>query len=118
MDSTGSTIRGIVSDVLPRSVRRFLRYSAEQMANFPGQSSPRGYLDRLTQPGTDTPIAQYLDQLAVQRVRRALTKRTKDAQIVRWLGRMVWQYPFDAWILQEVVGDLKPDLIVETGTYL
>lgn len=36
---------------------------------------------------------------------------------VTWLGRQIWQYPLDAWLIQEVVSTLRPDLIIETGTY-
>lgn len=32
-----------------------------------------------------------------------------------WLGRPAIQFPNDAWALQELVWEVKPDLIVETG---
>jgi cephalosporin hydroxylase len=53
----------------------------------------------------------------VRRMHAAMYIQTEDAITVRWLGRQIWQYPLDAWNLQEVVADLKPDLIVETGTW-
>ena len=34
-----------------------------------------------------------------------------------WLGTLTEQDPFDAIILQELIVRLKPDLIIETGTY-
>src|SRR5437763_680907 len=34
----------------------------------------------------------------------------------RWLGTLVLKCPFDLWIYQELIYQLKPGLIVETGT--
>jgi cephalosporin hydroxylase len=36
----------------------------------------------------------------------------------RWLGVKTLQNPLDAWITQEIISDVKPEVIVETGTYL
>lgn len=47
----------------------------------------------------------------------AIILKTDDARSVEWLGGPIWQYPLDAWLLQEMIGRLKPDLVVETGTY-
>lgn len=33
-----------------------------------------------------------------------------------WLGQPMWKLPSDAIVLQEIIFDTKPDLIVETGT--
>src|SRR4029079_1411857 len=35
-----------------------------------------------------------------------------------WLGHRVLKCPLDLWIYQEILHELRPDLIVETGTYL
>jgi cephalosporin hydroxylase len=35
----------------------------------------------------------------------------------RWLGTPVLKLPFDLWLLQELIVELRPDLIVETGTF-
>jgi len=35
-----------------------------------------------------------------------------------WLGTAVQKCPLDLWIYQELLVETKPDLIVETGTYL
>jgi cephalosporin hydroxylase len=48
---------------------------------------------------------------------KAALVRTDRLRHVRWLDHGVWQFPIDAWILQEVISDLRPELIVETGTY-
>src|SRR5262245_30996750 len=33
-----------------------------------------------------------------------------------WLGVTVWKCPLDLWVYQEIVHEIRPDLIVETGT--
>lgn len=33
-----------------------------------------------------------------------------------WLGAPVWKLPMDLWIYQEMIHELRPDVIVETGT--
>jgi cephalosporin hydroxylase len=33
-----------------------------------------------------------------------------------WLGVPCWQNPFDVWVVQEIIGETRPDVIVETGT--
>jgi cephalosporin hydroxylase len=33
-----------------------------------------------------------------------------------WLGHEVWKLPLDLWIYQEIVYEVRPGLIVETGT--
>jgi cephalosporin hydroxylase len=35
----------------------------------------------------------------------------------RWLGTTILKYPTDVWVYQEILYDLKPDFIVETGTF-
>ncbi|HKA56378.1 MAG TPA: CmcI family methyltransferase [Candidatus Binatia bacterium] len=44
-----------------------------------------------------------------------------SAGVVRhtyWLGIPTLQTPTDMWMLQEIITELKPDFLVETGTYL
>jgi cephalosporin hydroxylase len=38
-------------------------------------------------------------------------------QQVTWLGVHILKSPFDIWILQEIITEVKPDVIVETGTF-
>src|SRR5574341_1089913 len=35
-----------------------------------------------------------------------------------WLGAHVFKCPFDLWVYQEMIFELKPDLIIESGTAL
>ena len=69
-------------------------------------------------PGVGNRLANYLDQRAAKRVLEAIILKTDDVETVRWLDRPIWQYPMDAWLVQEMIGSIKPDLIVETGTCL
>jgi cephalosporin hydroxylase len=34
-----------------------------------------------------------------------------------WLGVKIWKCPLDLWVYQELLYRLRPDLVVETGTY-
>jgi cephalosporin hydroxylase len=34
----------------------------------------------------------------------------------RWLGTKVQKCPFDLWVYQEIIYEVQPDLIIETGT--
>lgn len=34
----------------------------------------------------------------------------------RWLGVPVYQNPLDMWVLQEIIHETRPDVIIETGT--
>lgn len=36
----------------------------------------------------------------------------------KWFGITTWQNPLDAWVTQEILFEVKPDFIVETGTFL
>ena len=63
------------------------------------------------------PLSGYLDQWAAKRVLQAIIAKTDDVKTVKWLHKSIWQYPLDAWVIQEVIGHLQPDVIVETGTH-
>ena len=41
----------------------------------------------------------------------------KTFEQTTWLGVSCLKCPLDLWIYQEIIYDLKPDLIIETGTY-
>lgn len=34
----------------------------------------------------------------------------------KWLGVPCWKLPFDAFVIQEIIWDIKPDFVIETGT--
>lgn len=33
-----------------------------------------------------------------------------------WMGTPMWKLPFDAFVIQELIYNIKPDFIIETGT--
>ncbi len=35
----------------------------------------------------------------------------------KWMGYTIYKCPFDMWIYQEIFFEIKPDLIIETGTW-
>lgn len=38
-------------------------------------------------------------------------------KMVHWFGKKLIKNPFDLWIYQEIFNEVKPDLVIETGTY-
>lgn len=41
---------------------------------------------------------------------------SKVTESSKWLGIKTFKSPSDAWIYQEIIYDIKPDIIIETGT--
>lgn len=44
-----------------------------------------------------------------------LQERTRENN--SWLGVKIWKCPLDLWVYQELLYRVRPDLVVETGTY-
>ena len=65
--------------------------------------------DNIKSLGEDTDL-QALSRIWVREI-----SPHKWAYNFRWLGRPAIQFPNDAWALQELVFDIRPDLIIETG---
>jgi cephalosporin hydroxylase len=65
----------------------------------------------------DSRLRVLIDDWASSRLLRATFLKTQDGMSVRWLGKPMWQYPLDAWLMQEIIGETRPDLVVETGTF-
>ena len=43
--------------------------------------------------------------------------RTGNFDTLRWAGTNIWQHPLDLWTLQETISEVKPALLIETGTH-
>lgn len=72
----------------------------------------------LHDPKDSTVIAKMAADPEVQVLSRSLFNKTCDYRYTynfKWLGRPIIQYPQDIVALQEVIWDVKPDLIIETG---
>ncbi|MBF9031661.1 cephalosporin hydroxylase [Rhodobacterales bacterium HKCCE3408] len=59
--------------------------------------------------GRDTDV-QALSRIWVREI-----ARHKWAYNFAWLGRPAIQFPNDTWAMQEIIWDVRPDLIIETG---
>lgn len=46
-----------------------------------------------------------------------LIVRTKNFASTSWLGVPIWQNVLDLWTIQETISELKPALLIETGTH-
>jgi cephalosporin hydroxylase len=49
---------------------------------------------------------------------RDLIHKTGNFSTVTWLGQPIWQNILDLWTIQETIAELRPRLLIETGTYL
>jgi cephalosporin hydroxylase len=45
-----------------------------------------------------------------------LISHTENFGRTKWLGRPIWQNTLDLWTIQETIAEVKPALLVETGT--
>lgn len=57
--------------------------------------------------------ATELSKLSIEWVNK--TAPFKYSYNFSWLGRPAIQFPTDAWAMQELIWQIKPDLIIETG---
>lgn len=62
-------------------------------------------------------MARTLDRWAIRRALEVMVIRTDNFRNAKWLTRPLWQFPLGAWVLQEVIAEFKPDIILETGTF-
>ena len=73
-----------------------------------------------------SPIKQALRRSTVDRpfVHRLVTrifferliKKTENFAHCTWLGNRIWQNPLDLWTIQETITELRPALLIESGT--
>lgn len=61
-------------------------------------------------------VARALDEAARRRFFERLVKHTNNFDKVSWLGVPVWQNVFDLWTIQETLAEVRPDVLIETGT--
>lgn len=60
-------------------------------------------------------LGQDYDLQALSRIWVREISMHKWAYNFRWMGRPAIQFPNDAWAMQELIWEVKPDLIIETG---
>ena len=92
----------------------------------PRQSAKKAAPYELPPPPTqeDQRVIDRFHQLAYDQQFRFMKTRgnfqveTPEYKPSRWLGVITQQNPSDFWINQEIITELKPDFIVETGTLM
>lgn len=47
---------------------------------------------------------------------RQILRQTQNFGDTTWLGRPIWQNVLDLWTIQEVLAELRPELLIESGT--
>lgn len=52
-----------------------------------------------------------------QSFQAALIEHTGNYGNMTWLGKPIWQSTLDVWTLQETIFQVKPELLIECGTY-
>lgn len=57
-----------------------------------------------------------LRRFVARRFHKELIARTGNFATVRWLGQPIWQNVLDLWTIQETIAEVRPALLVETGT--
>ena len=57
------------------------------------------------------------DQQVVDRFHQIFYENGNTHWLNRWLDISTLQNPNDAWMVQEIISEIKPDFIVEAGTY-
>ena len=67
-------------------------------------------------------VQDNIKNLSINREFQALSREwiresgcNKWSYNFRWMGRPAIQFPNDAWAMQELIWDVKPDLIIEAG---
>ncbi len=74
-------------------------------------------LFRFWTPAGDGLVSRALDHWAIRRALEVMVVRTDNFRNAKWLGRHLWQFPLGVWVLQEVIAEIRPDVILETGTF-
>lgn len=60
-------------------------------------------------------LASDMDLRALSRIWIREIAPHKWSYNFRWMGRPAIQFPNDAWAMQELIWEIRPDLIIETG---
>ena len=61
--------------------------------------------------------ARLVSPIATRLFHHSLIFRTGNFASVRWAGSPVWQSIIDLWTIQETIAEIRPALLIETGTH-
>lgn len=64
---------------------------------------------RIKSNGSNSPLKQAAEQFNLE------SNKSQYSYNFSWMGRPIIQYPQDMIAMQELIWDIKPDLIIETG---
>lgn len=109
-------IKSTTKEILPNTVYGFLHGIYAEINGW--VQNPKVRMQQLFGPAGQSGLSRYINNWAAKRVLEAIIVKTDDVKTATWLGQPIWQYPQDVWIIQEVIGEFKPDLIIETGTFM
>jgi cephalosporin hydroxylase len=82
--------------MIPRPIKQTLRA---------WEGAARGTMDRL-----------FLDQLVSRLFFERLARKTDSFAHCTWFGQRIWQNPLDLWTIQETITEIRPALLIESGT--
>lgn len=68
------------------------------------------------QPRISEALRRRTRKLREHEFMRELVGRTNNFSDVTWLGHPIWQNVLDLWSLQEAISEIRPALLLETGT--
>lgn len=63
------------------------------------------------------PLAVLVVGALLLSARLRFTVTSPDNELPHWLGTPVWKSPGSLMVLQEIIHQVNPDIVVETGTY-
>jgi len=58
----------------------------------------------------------FLDRLVTRLFFELLVRKTTNFAHCTWLGHRIWQNILDLWTIQETLAEIRPDLLIESGT--
>ena len=88
-----------------------------QYLGTPGIMMPGEVADTRSREAVKQSVLAALRRDEVRDLFQRLFNREKKVMRNKWFGVTTLQHPFDAWIQQEIIFEIKPDFIVETGTF-
>lgn len=59
---------------------------------------------------------RMLSPIVHRRFFTELVNKTNNFGNVKWLGQPIWQNILDLWTIQETIAEIKPSLLIESGT--
>ena len=99
-----------------RAENKQLRKQLRALGGTPPERVPRPKKTARSAPRRVTRPATGDDKAVVDAFHVLYQDVRKIDKATFWLGTRVYKCPFDLWIYQELIHDLEPDLIIETGT--